>query len=146
MSDVPPSGRCGHVTHIPSYLYSLPRRREGDRMASVVTDEMRSILGVSLGGSVSYPISASDIRKWAMAVHFPQPPPRHFVDVEYARTTPFGGVVAREEFTPFAGAAAAAVRKPPPKPPLDADPALTAVGANEHRYGVAPPDLRHGLN
>src|SRR3954469_10520520 len=100
MSDVPPSGRCGHVTHIPSYLYSLPRRREGDRMASVVTDEMRSILGVSLGGSVSYPSAASDTRRWASAVYSPEPPPRHFVDEEYAGTTPFGGIVAPEEFNP----------------------------------------------
>jgi N-terminal half of MaoC dehydratase len=113
---------------------------------SVISDDMRSILGLSIGGSVSYPVSTSDIRRWAVAVYYPEPPPRHFVDEEYARTTPFGGIVAPEEFNPFAWGAADTVSVAPPKPPLEVDPALAAAGAGEHRYGVKPPDLRHGLN
>jgi N-terminal half of MaoC dehydratase len=115
-------------------------------MESVISDDMRAIVGVSLGGSVSYPVSASDIRRWAIAVYYPEPPPRHFVDEEYARSTPFGGIVAPEEFNPFAWGAADSVSLPPPNPPLEAERALVAVGAAEHRYGVPPPDLRRGLN
>jgi len=40
---------------------------------SVITEEMRSILGVSSGGMISYPVSASDIRRWAIAVYYPEP-------------------------------------------------------------------------
>src|SRR3954469_16209252 len=107
---------------------------------------MRSIVGVSAGGMISYPVSASDIRRWAIAVYYPEPPPRHFVDEDYARTTPFGGIVAPEEFNPFAWGASGAVEAATSRTPLEIDRALAAAGAGEHRYGVQPPDLRHGLN
>jgi N-terminal half of MaoC dehydratase len=114
--------------------------------SSVITDDMRSILGISLGGSISYPITDSDIRKWAIAVYYPDPAPRLFWDADYAKTTPYGGIVAPEEFNPFAWGARETFTVEPPKPALPPDPALVAVGASEHRYGVQPPDLRHALN
>jgi hypothetical protein len=114
--------------------------------SSVITDDMRSILGLSLGGSISYPITDSDIRRWAIAVYYPDTPPRLFWDEEYARTTPYGGIVAPEEFNPFAWGARENFTVEPPQPALPADPALVAVGATEHRYGVQPPDLHHALN
>ena len=46
------------------------------------------------GSSVSLPISASDIARWAMAVHWPEPPPPRY----WAETF----VVAPDEFNPFA--------------------------------------------
>ena len=47
-------------------------------------------------------MSESDIRKWAIAVYWPQPPPRLYWDPEYAKTTRWGGIVAPEDFNPFA--------------------------------------------
>ena len=113
---------------------------------SVITDEMRSIVGLSIGGSISYPIADSDIRRWAMAVYYPDRPPRLFWDEEYARTTPHGGIVAPEEFNPFAWGPSQTFSVEPPKPALEPNPALVAVGATEHRYGVQPPELRRAVN
>jgi hypothetical protein len=51
---------------------------------------------------ISYPISESDIRKWAIAIYWGETPPSIFWDAEYARTTRWGGIVAPEDFNPFA--------------------------------------------
>jgi hypothetical protein len=67
-----------------------------------ISPEMQSAVGRELSRSVSYPISESDIRKWAMAIYFPEEPPRLFWDANYAATTEHGGIVAPEEFNPFA--------------------------------------------
>ena len=48
------------------------------------------------------PIALSDIRRWAAAIYYPESPPRLFWDEEYAASTSHGGVVAPEEFNPFA--------------------------------------------
>ena len=69
---------------------------------SYITDEMRSIVGETLSTMTSFPIAASDIRKWAMAIYFPEVPPPLYWDEEYAASTPWGGIVAPEEFNPFA--------------------------------------------
>ena len=47
-------------------------------------------------------VSASGIRKWALAVYWPETPPKLFWDKEYAKNMRFGGIVAPEEFNPFA--------------------------------------------
>lgn len=68
-----------------------------------ITDEMRAAVGQEYGTErVSVPISLSDIRKWALAIYYPDVPPRLFWDEDYARRTSHGGVVAPEEFNPFA--------------------------------------------
>ncbi len=55
-----------------------------------------------LSRRVSFPVSSSDIRRWALASALPpEPPPREFVDADYA-TTRWGGLVAPREFNPFA--------------------------------------------
>ena len=69
---------------------------------TLVTPEMEQQKGVWGPETVSYPVSESDIRKWAIAVYWPQPPPRLYWDPEYARTTRWGGIVAPEDFNPFA--------------------------------------------
>ena len=51
---------------------------------------------------VSDPVTDSDIRRWALAVYWPEKPPRIFWDKEYAETTRFRSIVAPEEFNPFA--------------------------------------------
>jgi hypothetical protein len=68
-----------------------------------ITDDMRALVGQEFGSErISVPIALSDIRKWALAVYYPEVPPRLFWDEEYARTTSHGGIVAPEEFNPFA--------------------------------------------
>ncbi len=71
-------------------------------VASLVTPEMEEQKGVWGGEQTSYPIAESDIRKWAIAVYWPEPPPRLLWDDEYAKTTRWGGIVAAEDFNPFA--------------------------------------------
>ena len=69
---------------------------------TLVTPEMEQEKGVWGPETVSYPVSESDIRKWAIAVYWPLPPPRLYWDPEYAKTTRWGGIVAPEDFNPFA--------------------------------------------
>jgi hypothetical protein len=64
---------------------------------------MRGIIGKEYGSeSTSTPISLSDIRKWAMAVYYPDVPPPLYWHEEYAAGTRHGGIVAPEDFNPFA--------------------------------------------
>ena len=67
-----------------------------------VSDAMQAAVGSIYGRQRSYPIDASDIRRWAIAIYYPQEPPRLFWDEAHARTTAFGGIVAPEDFNPFA--------------------------------------------
>jgi len=69
---------------------------------TLITDEMRAAVGKTYRVAGSYPIAASDIRRWAMAVYFPARPPPLYWDEEHAKTTRWGGIVAPEEFNPFA--------------------------------------------
>ncbi len=67
-----------------------------------ITDELKAQLGVERERRVSPPVSLSDIRKWAIAVYWPETPPHLFWDEEYAKTTEYGGIIAPEDFNPFA--------------------------------------------
>jgi hypothetical protein len=69
---------------------------------TVISDDMRKAIGGELGRSTSFPITDSDIRRWAVAVYYPDDPPRLFWDADYAAGTVHGGIVAPEEFNPFA--------------------------------------------
>ncbi|MGE0777652.1 FAS1-like dehydratase domain-containing protein [Mycolicibacterium sp.] len=73
-------------------------------LTTLVTPEMEALKGVWVDEEVSYPVSASDIRKWAIAVYWDKTPPRIFWDQEYAATTKWGGIIAPEDFNPFAWA------------------------------------------
>lgn len=50
----------------------------------------------------SPPVTASDIRKWAIATYWPETPPRLFWDEGYAAGTRWDGIVAPSDFNPFA--------------------------------------------
>jgi hypothetical protein len=113
-------------------------------MTSNVTDEMRGLLGRPLETSVSYPIDRNDIRRWAIAVYYPEAPPRQFVDEASAEAAAHGGMVAPDEFNPFAWASAS--RTGPGVAALEVDRVLLMAGATEHLLGVKPPELTHGLN
>jgi hypothetical protein len=71
-------------------------------MKTLVTDDMHARKGVWSAAETSPPISLSDIRKWAIAVYWPEKPPRLFWDEAYAKSTRYGGIVAPEDFNPFA--------------------------------------------
>ena len=47
---------------------------------SVISAAMRAAVGTELSRAVSYPVSASDIRRWAVAVYYPAEPPERFWD------------------------------------------------------------------
>ncbi|HEY7277015.1 MAG TPA: MaoC family dehydratase N-terminal domain-containing protein [Trebonia sp.] len=103
-----------------------------------ITAEMRSVVGVPFRETVSYPVAASDIRRWAIAVYYPEVPPRLYWDAAYAAATAYGGIVAPEDFNPFAWATA--------EPEL----APRAEGFDwdytETRLGVKGPGLKTNLN
>ena len=69
---------------------------------TLVTPEMVERKGVWGSARLSPPVSESDIRKWAIAVYWPETPPRLYWDEAYAKTTRWGGIVAPREFNPFA--------------------------------------------
>jgi hypothetical protein len=103
-----------------------------------VTSEMRSIIGRPFREMVSFPVAASDIRRWAIAVYYPQVPPRLYWDEEYAAKTLYGGIVAPEDFNPFAWATA--------EPELAPRQETFDWDYTESRFGVKGPGLSTNLN
>src|ERR1700722_5583835 len=82
-----------------------PRREAPGNVGTVktyITDEMRAIVGMVWEEETSYPIVASDIRRWALAVYYPEIPPPEFWDDEDPITVALGGIVAPDEFNPLA--------------------------------------------
>ncbi|HKV22600.1 MAG TPA: MaoC family dehydratase N-terminal domain-containing protein [Mycobacterium sp.] len=70
---------------------------------SMITARLRSAIGVWHDQHApSFPIDRSDIRKWAIATYWPAQPPRLYWDEEYARSTRWGGIIAPDDFNPFA--------------------------------------------
>ncbi len=69
---------------------------------TLVTEEMLQRKGVFDEPRVAPPIALSDIRKWGIAVYWPETPPKLHWDEEYARTTRHGRVIAPLDFNPFA--------------------------------------------
>jgi len=84
------------------------REKQGDVKMSentedtFVTQDMVNRRGVWVGERTSPPISASDIRKWAIATYWPEKPPRIYWDEAYAKSTIHGGIIAPSDFNPFA--------------------------------------------
>ncbi len=72
------------------------------RLETLVTPEMIEQKGKFGEKNDSPPVTLSDIRKWAIAVYWPDTPPRLYWDEEYAAGTEYGGVVAPLDFNPFA--------------------------------------------
>ena len=106
---------------------------------SNINDEMRAALGSEIGRRVSFPVSESDIRRWAIAVYYPEAPPREFWDADYAATTQHGGIVAPLEFNPFAWMAASETK--PDVEISEIDPERV-----EKLLGIAGPGLVNQLN
>ena len=66
------------------------------------TQAMRDAKGVWGETRASYPITDTDIKRWAMATYYPEKPPRIYWDTEYAASTKYGGIIAPPDFNPFA--------------------------------------------
>jgi MaoC dehydratase-like protein len=115
-------------------------------MTSVINDEMRGLIGRPLETVVSFPIDRSDIRRWALAVYYPEQPPGQFWDEQSPAAAAWGGLVAPLDFNPFAWMVARRSGPGPEVAPLEVDRTLVMAGATEHLLGVKPPDLVHGLN
>lgn len=110
---------------------------------SMITEEMRAAVGREIRRGVSFPVAESDIRRWAIAVYFPEPPPAMFWDADAASIsseTGHKGIVAPEEFNPFAWMTAAGPSSER-TPSGGHDP-----GNTEKRLGVTPPGLRNQMN
>jgi len=99
---------------------------------------MRAVVGGQISRAVSYPVTESDIRRWAVAVYYPQEPPKRFWDLKYAEATAHGGITAPEDFNPFAWMVAESEGRP--RVP-GADPDHT-----ENSLGIEGPGLVTVLN
>src|SRR5688572_17916445 len=95
---------------------------------------MRDLVGRQYGDPmVSLPIETSDIRRWAAAIYWPEEPPPLFWREDHAAATRHGGIVAPEEFNPFAWFTAAG-------PTLPASFEGDALGPTvEEQLGGTPP-------
>ncbi len=109
----------------------------GVATGTMITDEMLALVDQPMHRATSYPIGANDIRRWAMAISYPEVPPRIFWDDEYAATTTWGGIIAPQEFNPFVWATE--------DPPLSAPRVSGGPGRWGHFesvFGVDPPAYR----
>lgn len=106
-----------------------------------ISSAMRAAVGTELSRRVSYPVTESDIRRWAIAVYWPEPPPEYFLGTQADATAIPGGIVAPEEFNPFAWAVAASAASHPVDHQDRNDPDTI-----EQMAGIAGPGLRYMLN
>ena len=105
-----------------------------------ITDAMQALVGREMRRWVSFPVSSSDIRRWAIAVYYPECPPGRFWDAAAAAVSRYGGIVAPEDFNPFAWMVAE------PKEPRTLATATDNPDAIENGLHVPGPGLRHALN
>ncbi len=108
-----------------------------DSAGSYVSQEMRDRKGVWTEPMYSPEVASSDIRRWAIAVYWPETPPRIFWDAEYARGTRWGGIVAPQDFNPFAWPIDRTLSFRPPAVPVASARPLTGMnGGQTDTYGV----------
>ena len=108
---------------------------------SVISDAMRAVVGSEMARMVSFPVSESDIRKWAIAVYYPEPAPPRFWDAKAAAATRHGGIVAPEDFNPFSWMAAEPAGKRSGAAAAASNPDNT-----ENSLGIEGPGLKNQLN
>lgn len=104
-------------------------------MSSLISTQMQAAIGTQLARQVSYPVSASDIRRWATAIYWPEAPPQKYLgsaDTELA---------APEEMNPFAWAVLSSEAPPHEGSAKGHDPDRT-----EKSIGIEGPGLSNQLN
>lgn len=99
-----------------------------------ISPEMAAAAGTEISRRTSFPVTDSDIRRWALAVYWPEEPPARFLRGD-------GPLTAPEEFNPFAWAAAEVTTHPAGTVSEQNDPDST-----EKQIGVAGPGLAFMLN
>ena len=105
-----------------------------DAPADLINDEMRGLIGKVQRRRSSYPISASDIRKWAIAVYYPEAAPDRFMRTGAVAGEP--ALTAPEEFNPFAWAT----------PDAGGEDGYTGPTNLELRAGITPPAINFIVN
>jgi hypothetical protein len=113
---------------------------EAEQTVTYISEDMRRAVGREQSRAVSFPVSESDIRKWAISVYYPEPPPARFWDEEAAAASPWGGIVAPEDFNPFAWMTA----EPAGRSLMAA--ATGDLDQTEHALGIEGPGLKNVLN
>jgi N-terminal half of MaoC dehydratase len=109
------------------------------QIRTAISADMQKVVGSELSRMVSYPVSESDIRKWALAIYYPAEPPRRFWDEEAAAGSREGGIVAPEDFNPFAW-----MRAEPSG--VGRSSAATDADSTERSLGIEGPHLMNQLN
>lgn len=99
-----------------------------------ISPEMTAAVGTEISRRVSFPVTDSDIRRWALAVYWPAEPPVRFVRSD-------GPLTAPEEFNPFAWVVAEVTTHPAGTVGEQNDPDST-----EKQIGVPGPGLAFQLN
>ena len=80
-----------------------PAAPSGDAAVGVhLTQAEIDQIGTTSEPITGWPVDANDIRHWAIATHWPEPPPARFVDTTVAAAGPWGGLVAPRDLDPFA--------------------------------------------
>lgn len=101
---------------------------------SNISPEMTAAIGTEISRRVSFPVTDSDIRRWALAVYWPEEPPARFLRGD-------GPLTAPHEFNPFAWASAEVTTHPAGAVAEQNDPDST-----EKQIGLAGPGLKFMLN
>jgi hypothetical protein len=99
-----------------------------------ISPEMAAATGTEIARRVSFPVTDSDIRRWALAVYWPDQPPEHYL-------RGVGPLTAPQEINPFAWAAAEVTTHPAGSTGTQNDP-----DATEKAIGIAGPGLAFMLN
>ena len=107
---------------------------------TLINEQMKAAIGTEMRRRVSFPVDPSDIRRWAVAVYYPEPPPAYFWDEDAAAATRHKGIVAPEEFNPFAWMTASDTS------PTGEQPESHDANGIEKRLGITSPGLSYRLN
>ncbi len=106
-----------------------------------ISPEMQAAVGREISRTVSHPVGENDIRRWALAVYWPEEPPSEFVDADVAAASQYKGLVALEEFNPFAWSVAQSELAGSGEPVDANNPDNT-----ELQMGIPAPGLKYQLN
>lgn len=80
-----------------------PAKPSGQAAPGTYLDQSTiDLLGRTLPPVSAPPVGANDIARWAVATHWPEPPPAVYVDEQAAADGPWGTLVAPRDFDPFA--------------------------------------------
>lgn len=74
----------------------------GTAPGAYLTQAEIDMIGATSDPVTSWPVGANDVRRWAIATYWPEPPPPRFVDEAAATAGPWGGLVAPRDLDPFA--------------------------------------------